>query len=154
MFPEIFLPLPYDFYDNHLSLSTGLHNIQMISPVFEDWKKASEDPSCRTILITHRIEELRESVMSILHNYEVEFDETYFLGRVTEKRDTLAKEIESLPELKDILIYEDSMEQILKYGKLTSSLEDINVKYYFVDKSKVFELDEAIVGESRRIKLL
>jgi hypothetical protein len=147
-----------------------IHNIQLIGPVYEDWKAASEDPTARTILITHRIEELRHCAEHLLKMHGIVFDETYFLGRASEKIAILEKELGNLPNVKEISIYEDSLEQLIKYqdfyyeyvsGEYKSgfnSAEDfferfIFLNMQFVDKSKVINLSDFSTGQSRRIQL-
>lgn len=149
LYPELSFPNPYSFYDHPTSMDPEIHNIQIIGPVYEDWKAASNDPNTRTILITHRTEELRPCAERLLNMHGIKFDEMYFLGRMTQKIDTLASELEELPEVREISVYEDSLEQLRKYQDF---LQD-QVKMYFVDKSKVIRLHNFNAGESRRIEL-
>lgn len=163
--PELNFPDPYSFYDHPSSMDPGIHNIQLIGPVYEDWKAASKDPNARVILITHRTEELRPYAEKLLDKHEIKFDESYFLGRLSEKIQTLEKELSYLPNIKEIAIYEDSLEQLRKYQdffyekvtrlKTVKSLDDmIILNMQFVDKSKVISLYDFSSGESRRIELI
>jgi hypothetical protein len=170
LYPELTFPTPYSFYDHPTSMDPEIHNIQIIGPVFEDWKAASEDPTARTILITHRTEELRPCAQRLLDMHGIVFDEMYFLGRVSEKITILEKELGYLPNIKEISIYEDSLEQLRKYqdfyyeyvsGEYKSgfnSAEDffkrfIFLNMQFVDKSKVINLSDFSAGQSRKIEL-
>jgi hypothetical protein len=94
----------------------------------------------------------------------IKFDESYFLGRLSEKIIILEKELSYLPKVSEISVYEDSLEQLRKYQeffytkvflkKPVSSLDDIiTLDMRFVDKSKVIRLYEFSVGESKRIEL-
>jgi hypothetical protein len=148
-------PTPYSFYDHPVSMDRNLHNIQFISPVIDDWREASLDSSCRTILITHRVKELASSVDAVLWPAGLGFDAKYLLGRKTEKFDTLIKELEENPSIKTVRIYEDTLEQIIKYRTGFDSLsKEYDVQFYFVDKAKVFRLLDFEVGEKRRIELI
>jgi len=148
-------PTPYSFYDDPISMDRSIHNIQFVSPVLEDWRQSSYDASSRTILITHRTEELRPCVELVLGPAGLEFDAIYCLGRVTEKFDTLAKELEENPSINEISIYEDTLEQIIKYRSGFDRMgKGYDVRFYFVDKAKVYRLQDFKVGENRRIQLL
>jgi hypothetical protein len=162
--PDLSFPTPYSFYDHSSSMDPEIHNIQLIGPVYEDWKEASEDPTARTILITHRTEELRPCAEHLLTMYGIVFDEMYFLGRVSEKINILEKELENLPNVKEISVYEDSLEQLRKYqdffyemvarkNKPTTLDDLIILDMQFVDKSKVIQLYDFSAGESRKIEL-
>jgi hypothetical protein len=89
--PDLNFPTPYSFYDHPASMDPEIHNIQIVGPVYEDWREASNDPSARTILITHRTEELRPYAEHLLKMHGIVFDEMYFLGRVSEKIIVLEK---------------------------------------------------------------
>ena len=165
LMPELSFPTPYSFYDHPTSMDPDIHNIQLIGPVYEDWKEASLDPTARTILITHRTEELRHCAERLLDLHGISFDETYFLGRMSEKITILEKELSYLPNIKEISIYEDSLEQLRKYQdffyervarmKPMTSLESmIMLNMQFVDKSKVIGLSDFSTIESRRIDLI
>jgi hypothetical protein len=148
-------PTPYSFYDNPISMDRTIHNIQFISPVIDDWRLSVHNASSRTILITHRTEELRPHVERVLSPAGLEFDAMYCLGRATEKFDTLVKELEENPSINEISIYEDTLEQIINYRAGFERLSKFyDVRFYFVDKSKVYRLYDFEVGEKRRIELL
>jgi hypothetical protein len=168
--PELSFPTPYSFYDHPTSMDPEIHNIQIIGPVYEDWKEASRDPTARTILITHRTEELRPCAEHLLKIHGIEFDELYFLGRVSEKITILEKELSYLPNVKEISVYEDSLEQLRKYQDFyygytseiykTRSIDAtdffenfILLNMQFVDKSKVMSLSDFSTGPSRKIEL-
>jgi hypothetical protein len=163
--PELDFPDPYSFYDHPSSMDPEIHNIQLIEPVYDDWLRASKDPTAITILITHRIEELKHCVDHLLEKYGISFDRCYFLGRKTEKILILKSELEKTPTIKEIRVYEDSLEQLKKYQQFfheyvltiqrsatsLSSLMTLNMQ--LVDKSKVISLHSFTAGESRRIEL-
>ena len=165
LYPELRFPNPYSFYDHPTSMDPEIHNIQIIGPVYEDWKAASTDPNARTILITHRTDELRPQAQRLLDMHGIKFDETYFLGRLSEKITILEKELSYLPNIKEISIYEDSLEQLRKYqdffygtvsrkNRPIKSISDlITLDMQFVDKSKVIQLYDFSAGQSRRIEL-
>ena len=169
--PDLSFPTPYSFYDHPSSMDPKIHNIQLIGPVYEDWKAAVHDPTTRTILITHRTEELRPYTEHLLKMHEIVFNEMYFLGRQSEKIETLYTELEYFPEVREISIYEDSLEQLIKYqdfffeytwparqpkqlaGALGLLPNPYTLNMNFVDKSKVIPLYNLGAGESRKIEL-
>jgi hypothetical protein len=81
----------------------------------------------------------------------------------------LEKELNDLPNVKEVSIYEDSLEQLKKYqdffygysmrkikaiDERQVSLDDfMMLNMQFVDKSKVISLYEFSTGETRRIEL-
>ena len=74
---------------------------------------------------------------------------------MTEKFDTLLKELEENPSISQVNIYEDTLEQIIKYKEGFESIsKSYDVRFYFVDKAKVFRLVDFEVFESRRIQLI
>lgn len=148
-------PTPYSYYDHPVSMDRLLHNIQFISPVLDDWRESTLNASCRTILITHRIKELAEQVDVVLFPAGLEFDAKHLLGRKTEKFDTLIKELEKNPTIKKVKIYEDTLEQIIKYRTGFDSLsKKYEIEFYFVDKAKVYRLVDFKVDGERRIQLI
>ena len=157
---ELSFSHPYDFYDHPVSLCERLHNIQMIKPVYEDWKQSQLDPEHSTVLITHRVEELRGTVTEILEKRGVKFDQMFFLGRIRSKAEVLAEIIESLPDLEEVLIYEDSIQQLSIYQNLAEELKIKSnrrypdFKFYIVDKSKVYRIQGIQLSEEKRITLL
>lgn len=166
LYPELSFPNPYSFYDHPTSMDPEIHNIQIIGPVYADWVKASQDPDARTILITHRTEELRPCAKRLLDMYGITFNESYFLGRISEKIETLKQELDILPNVKEISIYEDSLEQLRKYqdffydyvmkknGPVRTLADFVSLDMQFVDKSKVISLSDFSTMGSRRIELV
>jgi hypothetical protein len=170
--PDLSFPTPYSFYDHPSSMDPEIHNIQLIGPVYEDWKAAVHDPETRTILITHRTEELRPCAQRLLDMHGIKFNEMYFLGRRSEKIETLYTELEYFPEVREISIYEDSLEQLIKYqdfffeytwqarqpkqlaGALGLLPNPYTLNMNFVDKSKVIPLYNLGTGEARKIELI
>jgi hypothetical protein len=165
LYPLTDFPTPYSFYDHPSSMDPDIHNIQLIGPVYEDWKVATDDPNSRTILITHRTEELRSCAERLLNLHGIKFDESYFLGRLSEKITILEKELSYLPNIREISIYEDSLEQLIRYQRffyeytarvqrsITSLADLITLDMQFVDKSKLIQLYDFSTGQSRRIEL-
>lgn len=151
---------PYDFYDHPASLCEDTHNIQLIGPVYEEWKKSHLDPEHATALITHRVEELRQEVFKILEKRDIVFDEAFFLGRKTSKADTLIKLIDLYPRLDEVHIYEDSIQQLEIYQSLENRLilksNRVYPKFhmYIVDKSKMYKIKNIDLSEEKRIELI
>lgn len=155
---------PYEFYDHPLSLSESAHNIQLISPVYEAWKKGSENSTVYSVLITHRVKTLAEEVGDILNKRGVKFDRLFFLGRTTRKIDTAKELIDMFPDLETIEVYEDSIQQIFLYQTFFSRLNaervwkegknELEIKIYIVDKSKTYRIKNIELSEEQRIKLI
>jgi hypothetical protein len=103
-------------------------------------------------------------------NDEAEYVYAYFKLRPVVSGNSyftiLEKELSYLPNIKEISIYEDSLEQLIRYQRFfyeytarvqrsITSLEDlITLDMQFVDKSKVISLYDFSTGKSRKIELL
>jgi hypothetical protein len=69
-----------------------------------------------------------------------------------------------LPNLVEVKVYEDSIEQIQKYHQVFESLNEDPLKFfgapkcklstYIVDKSKMFKIENIKLSEEQRIQLL
>lgn len=154
---------PYEFYDHEISLDESLHNIQLIGPVYDAWKEGKEDPSCMQLLITHRVVEVEEAVMKVLDARNMSFDRIFILGRKTEKVDSMKEIIKVLPNLETIEIYEDSIDQIIRYQEFFQYLNELlyinnkpcpESKIYIVDKSKMYRIENVKLSEKKRITLI
>ena len=154
---------PYEYYDHAISLDETLSNIQLISPVYDAWKNGKTDPECKQALITHRVEEVHESVNSILEARKIDFDHRFFLGRAIPKITATEAMMDEMPQLKDIEIYEDSVHQIIQYqeffkkqnaGRIKAKLAPYVVKIYIVDKSKMYRIENLKLSEEKKIVLI
>ena len=159
---------PYEYYDHPISLDETISNIQLISPVYDAWKRGREDSSCVQVLITHRVEELAGQITQILGSRGVSFDRSFYLGRVTPKVDMTKGLLEELPDLEEVEVYEDSVHQIIQYQDFfdrnnTSrylrklpygSTPALKIKIYVVDKSKMFRIENLKLSEETKIRLI
>ena len=126
---------PYEWYDSPASLSPDF-NIRGIENIIE---RTSED--CLNYLVTHRVKLCQERVLDILADHKVRFTKTYFLGRGSEKAETVINLIRET-EAESITIFEDSLWEIIKY---TAAFLDagisMQIDFVFVDKSKIIRID-------------
>lgn len=148
---------PYDFYDHWCSLEPKLHNIQLIDPVLSDLRQGISEKSTMSVLITHRVEELRRHVMDLLISKDIDFDESHFLGRKSAKSEVVAKILKKHQSISHIVIYEDSVAQILGYSQFfvgNPKYHDKTFEFYIVDKSRVFKLTSLNLTDKRSITLI
>jgi hypothetical protein len=154
---------PYEFYDHNISLDESLHNIQLISPVYDAWKEGKSDPTCMQILITHRVTAVEEALMKVLDKRGMSFDKIFILSRKTEKVVSTQEVIRTLPNLVEVEVYEDSIDQIIRYQEFFNYLNDLlsinektglNPKIYIVDKSKMYQIQNVQLSDPRRITLV
>jgi hypothetical protein len=154
---------PYEFYDHNISLDESLHNIQLISPVYDAWKEGFADESCMQILITHRVVAVEEALMKVLTLRGMAFDKIFILSRKTEKVVSTQEIIRTLPNLVEVEVYEDSIDQIIRYQEFFNYLNDLlsinektqlNPKIYIVDKSKMYQIQNVQLSDPRRITLI
>lgn len=135
--PEARDMTPYEWFDSPASLAKEF-NIKGIANTIEKTKQL-----CHNMLITQRVPATRARVMSILEENGIKFDEVHFLGRGSQKAETVLDTIKILKP-KSITIFEDSLWEILSYTSyfLDAGLRgQIHFKFYFVDKSKVMMID-------------
>ena len=142
---------PYQFYDAQESLDYGKYNIQLIQPVYDEYLN-SKDWS-HQVLITHRVKELVEQVSFILDAVDMQFDEIHLLGRKSNKADVVNEILVKYPNIEEVEIFEDSMDQIISYKEKIALKSNQSLTFWFVDKSKIFKLGTISITESKRIKL-
>jgi hypothetical protein len=134
---------PYEWFDSEKSLDQSF-NIKGIENVI----LRTRDTAAINILITHRVVETRDAVIDVLSSKNIRFDKLYFLGRSGKKVDVLISRLREDDEIDELVIYEDSLYQIIEY---TSGLRDYgfveNVKFVFVDKNKIIEFDMTTARE-------
>lgn len=154
---------PYEFYDHNISLDESLHNIQLIGPVYDAWKEGKDDPSCMQILITHRVVAVEEALMKVLDARNMSFDRIFILSRKTEKTVSMQEVMRTLSNLKTVEIYEDSIDQIIRYQEFFQYLNELlyinnkpcpESKIYIVDKSKMYRIENVKLSEKKRIVLI
>jgi hypothetical protein len=153
----------YEFYDHNISLDESLHNIQLIGPVYDAWKEGKDDPSCIQILITHRVVAVEEALMKVLDARNMSFDRIFILSRKTEKTVSMQEVIRTLPNLAEVEVYEDSIDQIIRYQEFFQYLDELlhinnkkslESKIYIVDKSKMYRIENVKLSEKKRIVLI
>lgn len=145
---------PYQWFDSPESLSKKF-NIKGIANTIE---RTSDD--CLNYLITHRVKACESAVLDLLSEYNIRFDKTYFLGRESDKAETVIELIRTTGA-DSITVFEDSLWEIIKY---TAYFLDIGlnckVDFVFVDKSRVIKIDWDSArsleefSEAERLKLL
>lgn len=154
--PELKFDAPMHFYDHSKSLCEDIHHIQIIEPVYNEWKKSIDDPTVINVLITHRVKELQPEVFSILNKRNVQFDRTYFLGRTVEKPVILEEILSEYSEIKKVRVFEDSIQQLNLYQNFfkKNNIIDIELEMYIVDKSKMYNISNFELSNESSIKLI
>lgn len=154
--PDLQFDEAYDFYDHHKSLCERSYNIQLVSPVYEAWRRGMDSGEAYSILITQRIEELSNHVKDILESRGVYLDDYFFLGRKSKKIDVVRDLISDMPSLKNIHVYEDSIREINEYQQWFKTLgeDGIDKKTFIVDKSRVYEIGPVTLSNEKQIRLI
>jgi hypothetical protein len=131
--------------------------------VYDAWKEGKDDPSCMQLLITHRVLEVEEALMKVLNKRDLSFDKIFILSRKTEKVDSMQEVIKTLSNLETVEIYEDSIDQIIRYQEFFQYLDELlhinnkkslESKIYIVDKSKMYRIENVKLSEKKRITLI
>ena len=126
---------PYQWFDSPESLSKKF-NIRGISNTID-----RTGDNCLNYLITHRVKACESAVLDLLSEYNIRFDKTYFLGRESDKAETVIELVETT-EADSITIFEDSLWEIIKYTSYFLYTElNATVDFIFVDKSTVIKID-------------
>lgn len=129
---------PYEWFDSPESLSQEFN----IRPIINTCEQTQDQLFVRSALVTHRVEECKYAVESLLNRYSVQFDHKFFLGRESAKADTVLNLIDECAAA-SVTIYEDSLFEIIKYVEAFDKAEiqtDVSVEFVFVDKSRVINL--------------
>jgi hypothetical protein len=115
------------------------------------------------ILITHRVTAVEEALMKVLDKRGMSFDKIFILSRKTEKVVSTQEVIRTLPNLVEVEVYEDSIDQIIRYQEFFQYLNNLlyinkkpylNPKIYIVDKSKMYQIENVQLSDPRRITLV
>jgi hypothetical protein len=129
---------PYEWFDSPQSLAEQF-NIRGIQNTLDRTKDA-----CHNMLVTHRVPATRPRVMEILSANEIRFDEVHFLGRGSQKAETVIDAIRSMQPA-SVTIFEDSLWEIICYTAyfLDAGLHStsLDIVFYFIDKSKIVKID-------------
>ena len=143
---------PYQWFDSPESLSKKF-NIRGIANTID---RTGDD--CLNYLITHRVKACESAVL--LSEYNIRFDKTYFLGRESDKAETVIELIRTTGA-DSITIFEDSLWEIIKYTSYFLDIGlNVTVDFIFVDKSRVIKIDWDSArsleefSEAERLKLL
>lgn len=145
---------PYQFYDSENSLNHRKYNIQLIGPVHEKYLECAQDPDCMQILITHRVEQLRTRINTILERAGVNMNKIFILGRVSDKSTIVNSILEKFTSINEIEIFEDSIDQIVKYQNEIKYQGRAQLNTWIVDKSKMFKVESHILlSNQHRINL-
>ena len=147
---------PYHFYDHGKSLCLDTYNIQLVEPVFREWYEGDVDPTCYQVMITHRVEEVKDEVMKVIESFKLKFDDSWFLGRASSKADIARQLIETFPNLEEIYVFEDSIHQLAIYQEIEEEMGELSpeFKFYIVDKSKMFRIKNINLSESQHVRLI
>ena len=126
---------PYDWFDSPESLDDRF-GIRGISNTINQ----VSDPSAVSIMVTHRVEDCADRVLELLKERDLEFESVYFLGRGSNKADTVMNFIEGT-NIETITIFEDTLWEVLSYVKLFNAAKiSQEVDFVFVDKSKIIRI--------------
>jgi len=127
---------PYEWFDSPGSLDDRFGIKGIVNTLSK-----TKQPGALSILVTHRVKSCRDRVLELLEKLEVVFDETFFLGRVSSKAETVMKAVEGT-SIETITIYEDTLWEIINYVRSFNDAKiSQDVNFVFVDKSKIIHID-------------
>lgn len=129
---------PYKWFDDPKSLSNPSRVIPIINVLEKTWNKHKNNVN---YLITHRVKECELAIRNLLELGGGTFEDMLFLGRGESKAMKLLEIIDANPQAKSLTIYEDSLYEVIEYAAiLQDENTDLEIKFVFVDKSKVITL--------------
>jgi hypothetical protein len=157
-YPNLKFDTPYSFYDHAASLCEDTHHIQLIEPVYEFWKEATNDPETITALVTHRVGHLAEEVKQVLNDRGVSMDFYFFYGRTIPKFKAIEEMLSQFPTIEKVRIFDDSYEQLgiyLAYIDLIKETDSkVEYEIWAVDKTKIFKVESMRLSDSKKITLI
>ena len=103
------------------SLSLDLH-IPGLDGVHQKVFEAMKDPNTYVILITHRQPKLKNEIIALLKHYGLGFNKIIITPSSNKKTDILIKNIPKIKNAESIIVYEDSVEQMLDYKTMFDKL--------------------------------
>lgn len=149
---------PYEWFDDPKSLENTETIYPIINTIEKTWKSDSENSN---YLITHRVLDCKDQVLTLLEKSQCKFKQVYFLGRKESKAMKLLEILDENPNAKSLTIYEDSMWEIIQYAQiLADEAPDLEINFGFVDKSKIINLKMSSVvqlcdyNDVERIRLI
>jgi hypothetical protein len=106
------------------SLDTDVFDFKPIIEVVSRLKRDFENPNCWTVLLTNRLEKLKDNVKTILDNLGVDLDEFKMVTKGGMTKPMRIKEVlEDMPQCTMIEIYDDDPGNIELFRELKKELE-------------------------------
>lgn len=129
---------PYEWFDDPRSLKEPSRIIPIVNIVERTWNGSGNDVN---YLITHRVNECKDIVNTLVDGVGCQFEERFFLGRKENKAMKVLEIIDKNPQATSLTIYEDSLFEIIEYAAvLEDERTNLKIKFVFVDKSKIITL--------------
>lgn len=94
------------------SLDTEVFDIKPKDSVYKKYLKDKNNSDCVTVLLTNRLLKLKDSVLNILNENNIEFDEYSFKKGKEEKTDRILSFLNNYPDVEIINIYDDREKEI------------------------------------------
>lgn len=106
------------------SLDTKIFNIKPKDSVYKKYLKDKNDSDCVTVLLTNRLLKLKDYVLNILNENNIEFDEYSFKKGKEEKTDRILSFLKKYPNVKIINLYDDRDKEISLFKKFREEYGD------------------------------
>lgn len=141
----------YIWWDDPISLDLDIFPPIKILGVCDKWEELNEDPQDRTIMITHRVPSMKESVEKVLNECGIYFNESYYGGRTLFKKEDIVSDIiQDTPGVEIIRFFEDSIDHLNEYEKLVKELGIKNYELYYINNRYIYKLDKVNLDLSNK----
>lgn len=108
-------------------------------PSLRDYFEHSERACSRTVLITGRMEKVRDGLQPVLDMHGLKFDKVILkpmhegITVHSYKKDTVKDLMKDLPHVKEVKFWDDRVDNIKQIDNLQRTLKDINIETFHVD---------------------
>ena len=139
--PDSMKPLKDNFnkwWDHPISFDERLLTPGLDS-VHEKVIEAYNDKDSYSILITHRIPEMRDVIVKLLQKFKLGFDLVIVCKNTIKKPDILLRKHPEFKNATEVEVYEDSIKQILDYRELFEKM-DIPHKLHLISLNTIATL--------------
>lgn len=124
-----------DWWTNKNSLDTEIFDINLNRDVIRDFFNNSKNKDCMVVMLTGRVNSLREPVIEILNNYGLDFDRYLFkrpnqLTHIS-KKVHMSKILDEFKTIKELEMWDDRTEHFNifeDWGRYISHMDGIKFK--------------------------
>jgi hypothetical protein len=119
------------------SLDPRVFKIEPLPQIKKEYDRARKDPEGLVIMLTSRMERLRDYIIYHLDEYDFIFDDYLFKRGNLQKSDRIDHLLLQYPEVEKVEIWDDRLKEISLYNAWQPE-RDLEVKIHFVEEDGRF----------------